>query len=114
MAIRVMIVDDSIFQRMIMKNYLIVDKRFEIVAFASNGKEALDKLEKMNIDVISLDIDMPQMGGFETIEKIMKYKPTPIIVFSSLVEDKSSKEAILCKELGVVDFIAKSENVQKQ
>lgn len=113
MPIRVMIVDSSVFQRMLIKNEIMMDNRFEVVAYASNAKEIEEKMYKIKVDVISLDIDLPHFGGFESIEIIKKTMPTPIVVYSSVTKVGSLEEK-RCKDLGVIEFLEKDEqNSQK-
>lgn len=113
MPIRVMIVDNSVFQRMLIKNEIMVDSRFEVVAYASTADEIEEKIRKIKIDVISLDIDLPQFGGFKAIEIIKKTKPTPIVVYSSVTKIGSLEEK-KCRDLGVIEFLEKSEESPKK
>lgn len=103
-----MIVDDSIFTRVVVQNILLKDpeSRFDIVASAGNGEDALWKLQHQEIDVITLDIEMPGKNGLETLRDIMRIKPKPVVMLSSLTSH-GAKSTIDALQLGAVDFILK-------
>lgn len=105
-----MIVDDSLFIRAYLKQIIESDpkKRFTVVASATDGKDALMKLKTEEIDVITMDIEMDRMDGLTALKEIMKTKPTPVIMFSSLTK-KGAKETIEALNSGAVDFLCKTE-----
>jgi two-component system, chemotaxis family, protein-glutamate methylesterase/glutaminase len=111
MEIRVMIVDDSIFIRAVLKQIIESDeeKRFKVVASARDGIDALEKLMSYDVDVITMDVDMPKMNGLETVKEIMKTKPTPIIMISSLTK-KGADETVKSLAHGAIDFITKPDS----
>jgi two-component system chemotaxis response regulator CheB len=82
--IRVMIVDDSPLVRKILADILTADPEIAVCATAASGKFALQKLEKQKPDVITMDIEMPGMGGMAALKEIMRRRPTAVIVFSAL------------------------------
>lgn len=102
--IRVMVVDDSAYNRRILKGMLERSKRIEVVAIARNGEEALKRVFETKPDVITLDLEMPVMDGFTFLRLITQSNPIPVIVVSSRSEDKAVFRAL---ELGALDFIAK-------
>lgn len=110
MPIKVMIVDDSLFIRAILRQIIENDekKRFKVVAAAINGEDALRKLKTEEIDVITLDVEMPKMNGLEALAEIMKFNPKPVIMVSSLTK-KGAKETTEALQLGAVDFIQKPD-----
>ena len=85
--IRVLIVDDSAFIRKVLKDILESDQNVEVIAAAKNGKEAIDFLTKQDVDVITLDVEMPIMNGIDTLKEIMSLKPTPVVMLSSLTNE---------------------------
>ncbi|MEJ1518046.1 chemotaxis-specific protein-glutamate methyltransferase CheB [Bacillus cereus] len=112
MAINVMIVDDSIFIRVLLKDILesTTETEIKVVASVSNGKEAIKEVMSNNkIDVITLDIKMPEMDGIETLKEIMKIRRIPVLMISSLVKEGARKtfEAL---DLGAIDFITKDND----
>lgn len=99
-----LVVDDSQFMRTVVGNTLR-DNGFEIVE-ASNGKKALEAVEAHEPDVITMDVAMPEMDGIEATERIMNYRPTPILMVSAHT-DKGADATLDALEKGAVDFMAK-------
>ena len=81
--IKVLVVDDSALVRKLFGRVLSEDTGFE-VAFARNGLEALALLEEFKPDVITLDVQMPQMDGLQCLDRIMVQRPCPVVMVSSL------------------------------
>ena len=105
-AYRVLVVDDSAFMRRYLKMILETDSRLVVVDVARNGVEAIEKLESLKPDVITLDINMPVMDGLTALSHIMIIRPTPVVMVSSLTQD-GALATLEALELGAVDFIAK-------
>lgn len=103
--IRVLVVDDSAFMRKMISEMLDTDD-IEVVATARNGKDALKKLEKYDPDLITLDVEMPEMDGLEFLSEIMPDRTRPVIMLSTLTS-KNNTTTIKALELGAVDFIPK-------
>lgn len=82
--IRVLVVDDSAFMRMTLSRYLNEMPDMTVVASARDGREALELIDQFEPDVVTLDVEMPQMDGLTTLRKIMASRPTPVIMLSSL------------------------------
>lgn len=103
--IKVLVVDDSALVRKLFGGVLSNESGFE-VQFARNGVEALDRLETFRPDVITLDVDMPQMNGLECLDRIMVERPCPVVMVSALTAAgaDSTLEAL---RLGAVDFVPK-------
>ena len=91
MGFRTLVVDDSSFQRTVVSD--ILDDRFDIVDTAENGKEAVEKFEEYDPDVITLDIVMPEMTGIEALEAIKNRSPETIIVMCTSVEQEEKMRA---------------------
>jgi two-component system chemotaxis response regulator CheB len=104
-VIRVLVVDDSALVRKLFGQVLTQDSEFE-VAFARDGVEALAQLEEFKPDVITLDVQMPQMGGIECLDRIMVLRPCPVVMVSSVTE-AGADTTLEALRLGAVDFIAK-------
>ena len=107
--VKVMIVDDSAFMRFAITQQLNEHPEIQVIGTASNGKEALKLIPELQPDVITLDIEMPQMNGLTTLSRIMADFPRPVIMFSSLTKEGAA-ETIQALLLGAVDFSAKPEN----
>lgn len=104
--IRVMIVEDSRVVREFLKYVIGRDPRLEVAAAVESGEEALRILDRVSPDVISMDIRLPGMNGFEVTQQIMRRKPTPIVVVSASVEAddlKISMNALRAGALAVVE-----------
>lgn len=101
---RVLFVDDSALIRLKVSD-ILRSEGFEVLT-AKDGKDALEKVRKFDPDVITLDINMPEMNGLEMLEKLMKERPKPVVMLSSLTYE-GAKETIEALRLGAVDFIAK-------
>jgi two-component system, chemotaxis family, protein-glutamate methylesterase/glutaminase len=104
--IRVMVVDDSALVRRIASDILTADPEITVVATAAQAEFALAKLEREAPDVITLDLEMPGMGGLEAIRQIMALRPTPIIVLSAHAQ-KGAELTLQALDLGAVDFVLK-------
>jgi two-component system chemotaxis response regulator CheB len=102
--IRVLVVDDSAFNRQTIAQILEADPGLLVVGRAADGEEALAKVFQLQPDVITLDLEMPKMDGFQLLRLVMAQRPTPVIVISGL----SSRENVFrALELGALDFVAK-------
>ena len=104
--IRVLVVDDSAFMRKAISTMLRESPDIEVVDTAKNGEDALLKVATLNLDVMTLDIDMPGMDGLTVLERVMKSHPLPVVMVSSLTEGGAAI-TIRALELGAVDFIPK-------
>ena len=105
--IRLLVVDDSKFTRQVFKRVFRDEPRVEIVGEGRNGREAVELNLELEPDVITLDIDMPEMGGLEALERIMQSRPCPVIMVSSHTREQSEL-AFLALEKGAVDFVDKN------
>lgn len=103
---KLLIVDDSLLIRKFLKDIFSKLDDFEIIGEAADPYEARDIMKKNWPDVITLDIEMPKMNGIEFLKKIMKSKPTPVVMLSTLTKSGApiTLEAL---ELGAVDYIQK-------
>src|ERR1700674_2640212 len=89
--IRILIVDDSTVIRKVLCDGLAGDAALEVVGTAANGRIALAKIPQVHPDLVTLDVEMPEMGGLETLAAIRKiYPKLPVIMFSTLTERGSS------------------------
>jgi len=104
--IRALVVDDSAYNRMVIGEMLASDAGIEVVGSATDGVDAIAKTLRLTPDVITLDLEMPNMDGFTFLRWLMKERPTPVLVLSSRSDSRSVFRAL---ELGAVDFLAKPE-----
>ena len=109
--IRVVVVDDSALIRSLLTSIINEAPDMEVVASAADPLLARDRIRETNPDVITLDVEMPKMDGIEFLRRLMRLKPTPVLMISTLTQ-AGSETALTALELGAVDFIPKpSSNV---
>ncbi len=104
--IRVVVVDDSALVRALLKQLLESARDIEVVGQAADPIAAREVIRTVNPDVITLDVEMPKMDGLEFLARLMRLKPTPVVMVSSLTQ-RGSEVALKALELGAVDFVAK-------
>lgn len=105
--IRVLVVDDSAFARVVISREIGSDPEVEVVGTAVDGIDAIEKIKSIRPDVVTLDIEMPRMDGMSTLKKVMTECPTPIIVLSRLTTE-DAETTIHALEAGAIDFVPKS------
>lgn len=106
MQTKVLVVDDSRFYRNRLCEILASDKNIQVIGTAENGREAIDKALSLRPDVITMDIEMPVMDGISAVREIMKKRPTPILMFSSLTTE-GAQATLDALDAGAVDFLLK-------
>lgn len=104
--IRVLIVDDSAFIRVLLTEILQSDPQIEVIATAEDPIDARTKIKKYSPDVITLDIEMPKMDGITFLKNIMRLRPMPVIMVSTLTQS-GADITIQSLEIGAFDFVAK-------
>ena len=104
--IKVLIVDDSALVRQMLSDILNKDRQIEVVGTAPDPIMARDKIKQLNPDVLTLDVEMPKMDGVTFLEKIMKLRPMPVVMVSTLTE-KGADITLQALEIGAVDFVEK-------
>ncbi len=105
--IKVLVVDDSALMRKIISDMINSEADMEVIETAKNGQDLLKKIEKINPHVITLDVEMPIMGGIEALRELKKKNINiPVIVLSS-VSQQAANSTMECLEAGAFDFIAK-------
>lgn len=104
--ISVLVADDSAFMRKVLSDILNSDEDIEVIGTAKDGIEAVELVQKLSPNVVTMDVEMPRMDGLEAVKKIMEIKPTPILMVSALTR-KGSEATFKALEYGAVDFIEK-------
>ncbi len=103
--IKVLVVDDSAFMRKIFSENINSDPELTVIDTARNGKKALEKLESLNPDILTLDIEMPEMDGLTTLQKLNEKHPDlPVLMVSALDNRDTVMKAL---DMGAFDFIPK-------
>ena len=108
--IRVMIVEDSPTVRELLIHIVNNDPRLEVAASVESGEKALEILNRVQPDVISMDIRLPGMTGFEATQRIMQIRPTPIVVISASVEKEDLKISMNALKAGALCVLEKPVN----
>ena len=104
--VRVLIVDDSATIRHLLRSLLSQDPEIEIVGEAPEPAIARQLIKDLNPDVITLDVEMPNMNGLEFLEKIMRLRPMPVVMVSTLTQ-RGTEVTLAALELGAVDYFPK-------
>lgn len=102
----VLVVDDSAFMRRLVASIIESDPTLTVAGTARDGREAIEKVDQLRPDVVTLDVEMPGTDGFAALEQIMRLRPTPVIMVSSLTKE-GAEATIRCLELGAIDFLPK-------
>lgn len=103
---RVLVVDDSPTMRGLIKAVLQSDPGIDVVGEAGDAMEARNAIKQLNPDVITLDVEMPNMNGIEFLDKIMKLRPMPVIMVSTLTH-RGAEASLAALELGAFDCVGK-------
>ncbi len=103
---RVLIVDDSALIRKLLTAILEEDPDIEVVGVAPDPYIARDKIKRLEPDVITLDVEMPRMDGLTFLRNLMRLRPMPVVMISSLTE-RGAEVTLQALELGAIDFVAK-------
>ena len=104
--LRVLVVDDSASMRALIAHKLSSDPGIQVVGQAADPLQARDLIKALNPDVMTLDVEMPKMNGLEFLERVMRLRPLPVLMISSLT-DRGTAAAVRAMEIGAVDCIAK-------
>lgn len=109
--IRVLVVDDAVVMRRFISEVLTRDPSIEVVGTASSGRIALQRIPQINPDIITLDVEMPELDGLGTLREIRKVHPTlPVIMFSTLTA-RGAVTTLDALSLGASDYVTKPANV---
>jgi two-component system, chemotaxis family, protein-glutamate methylesterase/glutaminase len=104
--IRVLIIDDSALVRDLLSKILATDPGIEVVGTAADAYIAREKIKQLNPDVVTLDVEMPKMDGVQFLRNLMRLRPMPVVMCSSLTE-RGADVTLTALELGAVDFVTK-------
>ena len=104
--IKVLIVDDSALIRKVLTELLTSDSDIEVIGSAADPYIAREKIKKLNPDVITLDVEMPKMDGITFLKNLMRLRPMPVVMISTLTE-QGADITLQALELGAVDFVSK-------
>ena len=111
-TIRVLIIDDSALTRKVLREILSSDDEIEVVGTAMDPYDARDKIKQLNPDVLTLDIEMPKMNGINFLKNLMRLRPMPVVMVSTLTQ-KGADLALEALGLGAVDYVGKPDVISE-
>lgn len=106
MKIKVLVIDDSALIRSLLTEIINSQRDMEVVGAAPDPLIARDMIKQLNPDVLTLDVEMPKMDGLDFLEKLMRLRPMPVVMVSTLTE-RGSEITMRALELGAIDFVTK-------
>ena len=104
--IRVIVVDDSALVRSLLSEIINRQRDMECIGSANDPLVAREMIRELNPDVITLDVEMPRMDGIDFLGRLMRLRPMPVVMISTLTE-RGTEVTMKALELGAVDFVAK-------
>ena len=104
--VRVLIIDDSAYARQIITEILSADPGIEVIGCASDAHVAREMIRRLNPDVLTLDVEMPRMDGLTFLRNLMRLRPMPVVMVSSLTE-RGAEVTLEALAVGAVDFLPK-------
>jgi two-component system chemotaxis response regulator CheB len=113
-SIRVLIVDDSKTAREAIAAILTNDPAIQIVGQAADGDEGVVLTAELKPDVITMDINMPKLNGYEATKQIMAQNPTPIVVLTSVTQEEMVHEGLNILLVGALEIVQKPGNLTAQ
>ena len=106
-ASSVLVVDDSAFMRRLITQIIDASPDFHVVGTARNGLEALRQIHALDPQIVTLDVEMPELDGLQTLGYIMSETPRAVVMLSAAGSDGSTDLTLRCLELGALDFVRK-------
>ena len=103
---KLLVVDDSAFMRKLISDFFLDNPKVEVVGTARNGNDAIKKIQSLQPDVVTMDVEMPELNGLDALKEIMRVSPVPVIMLSSTTL-QGAENALIAMENGAVDFVAK-------
>src|SRR2546423_9580756 len=103
----VLVVDDSAFMRRLISQIIEESGEFRVAATARNGLDALHKVHALNPDLVTMDVDMPELDGIQALGYIMSEAPRPVVMLSAATTHSGHDATLRALELGAVDFVRK-------
>ncbi len=102
-----LVVDDSAFMRQVISQLVESSGEFRVVGTARDGREAISQVQALEPQIVTLDIDMPELDGLGALGYIMTHMPRPIVMLSAATTRDGQDATVRALELGAVDFVRK-------
>jgi two-component system, chemotaxis family, protein-glutamate methylesterase/glutaminase len=109
MVLKILIADDSSVTRECIKDWLAPEKELKVIGEAKDGREAFEMTKALSPNLVIMDVMMPNMNGLEATEQIMAYCPTPVLIFSSVANDREMNIVFEAISRGALDVLAKPD-----
>ncbi|AGB02551.1 chemotaxis-specific protein-glutamate methyltransferase CheB [Methanoregula formicica] len=109
--VKLLIVDDSVFMRTVIRDMVTKDPTIEVVGTASNGVDALEKIQNLEPDLVTLDIEMPKMNGIQVLEELKRQRKRPKILMLSTLTSEGAEMTTRAIRLGADDFMLKPKDI---
>ncbi|HGG58441.1 MAG TPA: response regulator, partial [Gammaproteobacteria bacterium] len=106
--LKVVVVDDSALMRSMLTDILTRDPTIDVVATANDAYDAREKIKRFNPDVITLDVEMPGMDGIQFLRNLMRLRPMPVVMVSSLTH-RGARVTLEALEIGAVEYVSKPQ-----
>jgi two-component system chemotaxis response regulator CheB len=103
----VLVVDDSAFMRRLIGQIVDASPDFRVVGTARNGLDALEKIHALDPQIVTLDVEMPELDGLQTLGYIMSETPRAVVMLSAATSERGADLTLRCLEIGAVDFVKK-------
>jgi two-component system chemotaxis response regulator CheB len=103
----VLVVDDSAFMRKLVSELVASCDEFQVIGTARNGRDAVRQVRALEPDIVTLDVEMPEVNGLEALEQIMRDLPRPVVMLSAAESTLGGDLTLRALELGAVDFVRK-------
>ncbi|MFN3657196.1 MAG: chemotaxis response regulator protein-glutamate methylesterase [Pseudolabrys sp.] len=111
--IRVMVVDDAVVVRGLFARWVEAEPDLELVASLSDGRQAVNQLERVNPDVVVLDVEMPELDGIAALPKLLEKKRDLVVIMASTVTRRNAEISLRALSLGAADYIPKPESTRE-
>src|SRR6478672_13695101 len=111
--IRVMLVDDAVVVRGLFARWVEAEPDLEVVATLRTGREAVNQIERVDPDVVVLDVDMPELDGIAALPLLLAKKPNLIVIMASTLTRRNAEISFKALSLGASDYIPKPESTRE-
>src|SRR5215472_9197777 len=111
--IRVMVVDDAVVARSLVARWVDSEPDMKVVASLRTGREAVDQVDRVDPDVVVLDIEMPDLDGISALPLLLKKKPDLVVIMASAITRRGAEVSLRALSLGAADYIPKPESTRE-